>query len=403
MANNQKKILMLGGLRYLIPVIQAAHELGYYVITCDYLPHNVAHKYADEYHNISITDKNAVLELAKELKINGIMSFAVDPGVLTAAYVCDKLGLPGNPYTSVQILQNKALFRSFLEKNGFNTPKSRGYNSIEEALSDIESFQWPIIVKPVDSAGSKGVSRIDKTTDLEKAITHALKNSFSHRFIVEEFIEQQGYSSDSDAFSINGELKFISFSDQYFDNKATNPYTPSAYSWPSSMLDRNREFLSSEVQRLLQLLHMNTSIYNIETRVGTDGKAYIMEVSPRGGGNRLSEMLRYATETDLIKNAVRAAVGEIIPPIAPCVYNGYWSEIILHADKTGIFKDIQIEQNMKENHIIETDLWVQPGYLIHSFNGANDAIGTLVVSFNNEQQQHKMMSCINSWVKIITE
>ena len=110
MANNQKKILMLGGLRYLIPVIQAAHELGYYVITCDYLPHNVAHKYADEYHNISITDKNAVLELAKELKINGIMSFAVDPGVLTAAYVCDKLGLPGNPYTSVQILQNKALF-----------------------------------------------------------------------------------------------------------------------------------------------------------------------------------------------------------------------------------------------------------------------------------------------------
>lgn len=403
MANTQKKILMLGGLRYLIPVIQAAHELGYYVITCDYLPHNIAHKYADEYHNISITNKNAVLELAKDLKINGIMSFAVDPGVLTAAYVCDKLGLPGNPYTSVQILQNKDLFRNFLKKNGFNTPKSCGYDSVEEALSDIESFQWPIIVKPVDSAGSKGVSRIDRIADLEKAIIRALKNSFSHRFIIEEFIEQQGHSSDSDAFSINGELKFISFSDQYFDNKATNPYTPSAYSWPSSMTDRNQESLSSEIQRLLQLLHMNTSIYNIETRVGTDGKAYIMEVSPRGGGNRLSEILRYATGTDLIKNAVRAAVGETIPAIAPCVYNGYWSEIILHADKTGIFKDIQIKQNMKENHITEIDLWVQPGDIIHSFNGANDAIGTLVVNFNNKQQQHDMMSCINSWVKIITE
>ena len=230
-----------------------------------------------------------------------------------------------------------------------------------------------------------------------------MKNSFSHRFIIEEFIEQQGHSSDSDAFSINGELKFISFSDQYFDNKATNPYTPSAYSWPSSMTDRNQESLSSEIQRLLQLLHMNTSIYNIETRVGTDGKAYIMEVSPRGGGNRLSEILRYATGTDLIKNAVRAAVGETIPAIAPCVYNGYWSEIILHADKTGIFKDIQIKQNMKENHITEIDLWVQPGDIIHSFNGANDAIGTLVVNFNNKQQQHDMMSCINSWVKIITE
>ena len=78
MANNQKKILMLGGLRYLIPVIQAAHELGYYVITCDYLPHNVAHKYADEYHNISITDKNAVLELAKELTQRSAMRYDKD-------------------------------------------------------------------------------------------------------------------------------------------------------------------------------------------------------------------------------------------------------------------------------------------------------------------------------------
>ena len=116
MANKQKKVLMLGGLRYLIPVIQAAHELGYYVITCDYLPHNIAHKYADEYHNISITDKNAVLKLARELKVDGVMSFAVDPGVLTAAYVCEELGLPGSPHASIQILQNKDLFRSFLEK-----------------------------------------------------------------------------------------------------------------------------------------------------------------------------------------------------------------------------------------------------------------------------------------------
>lgn len=403
MTNKQKKVLMLGGLRYLIPVIQAAHELGYYVITCDYLPDNIAHKYADEYHNISITDKNAVLKLAKELKVDGIMSFAVDPGVLTAAYVCEKLELPGNPYTSVQILQNKDLFREFLEKNGFNTPKARGYHHLNEALSDIKLFQWPVIVKPVDSAGSKGVSRVDKITDLEEAIKCALQNSLSHRFIIEEFIEKQGYSSDSDAFSINGELKFISFSDQYFDNKAANPYTPSAYSWPSSIPNQKQEELASEVQRLLQLLHMRTSIYNIETRIGKDGKAYIMEVSPRGGGNRLSEMLHYATDTNLIKNAVRAAVGETISSIDPCKYNGYWSEVILHADQTGTFKEISIEQNMKENHIIEIDLWVQPGDLIRSFNGANDAIGTLVIKFKNEQQQYDMMSCINSWVKIITE
>ena len=118
MANTQKKILMLGGLRYLIPVIQAAHELGYYVITCDYLPHNIAHKYADEYHNISITNKNAVLELAKDLKINGIMSFAVDPGVLTAAYVCDKLGLPVTHIPLYKSYKTKIFSETSLKKMG---------------------------------------------------------------------------------------------------------------------------------------------------------------------------------------------------------------------------------------------------------------------------------------------
>ena len=101
MMEKQKKLMLLGGLRYLLPVIEAAHDLGYYVITCDYLPNNIAHKYSDEYCNVSIIDKEAVLALAKNLQIDGIMSFAVDPGVVTAAYVQEQMGLPGSPYKSV--------------------------------------------------------------------------------------------------------------------------------------------------------------------------------------------------------------------------------------------------------------------------------------------------------------
>ena len=80
-----KKLLLLGGSRYLLPVIEVAHKLGLYVITCDYLPDNIAHKYSDEYINVSIIDKEKVLETAKANKIDGIMSFATDPGVTTAA------------------------------------------------------------------------------------------------------------------------------------------------------------------------------------------------------------------------------------------------------------------------------------------------------------------------------
>ena len=107
-----KKLMILGGSRYILPVIKAAHDLGCYVITCDYLPDNIAHKYSDEYRNISIIDKEAVLSAAEEMCIDGIMSFACDPGVITAAYVAEKMGLPSvGSYEAVQILQNKGKFR----------------------------------------------------------------------------------------------------------------------------------------------------------------------------------------------------------------------------------------------------------------------------------------------------
>ena len=301
--------MLLGGLRYLLPVIDAAHNMGCHVITCDYLPDNIAHKYSDEYHNVSILDKDAVLSLARELRIDGIMSFAVDPGVVTAAYVADRLGLPcAGPYESICILQDKEKFRGFLESNGFNVPRARGFSSYEEAYADKDYFEWPVIVKPVDSAGSKGVSRVDSPDDLRLAFDNAKSHSFSGKVIIEEFIEKQGCSSDSDCFSVDGKLEFVSFSAQRFDENADNPYTPAAYSWPSTFTKEQEAELTAEIQRLLTLLRMRTSIYNIETRIGTNGRPYIMEVSPRGGGNRLAEMLRMATGVDMVTASARAAL-----------------------------------------------------------------------------------------------
>ena len=392
--------MLLGGLRYLLPVIEAAHRLGIYVITCDYLPDNIAHKYSDEYHNVSIVDKEAVLELARKLQIDGIMSFAVDPGVVTAAYVQEQMELPGNPYESVCILQNKDRFRNFLTQHGFNVPKAKGFASMEDALAEKYWFPWPVIVKPTDSAGSKGVTRVNRLEDLEPALKVAFDHSISGRVIVEEFIEKQGCSSDTDCFSVDGQLKFVSFSAQRFDEDAPNPYTPSAYSWPSTFTPAQEEELTSEIQRLLTLLGMRTSIYNIETRVGTNGKPYIMEVSPRGGGNRLAEMLRYATGVDLITNAVRAAVGEEVVDVEQKSYNGAWAEVVLHSDKNGKFQELSVDASTVNAKVVETDLWVQPGNQVRAFKGANDAIGTLVLNFVSEAELVSALKNVADWVRI---
>lgn len=395
-----KKLMILGGSRYALPVIEAAHQLGIYTITCDYLPDNIAHKYSDEYCNVSIIEKEKVLEAAQQLHIDGIMSFACDPGVVTAAYVAERMGLPNvGPYESVCILQNKGRFRSFLTEHGFNVPTAKGYKSIDQAMNDVNLFHWPVIVKPTDSAGSKGVTRVDDPARLEESIRYALSYSHSEEFIIEDFITQHGYSSDSDSFSVDGRLAFISFDCQRFDKNAENPYTPAAYSWPASMSTEHQEELKSEIQRLLKLLHMQTAVYNIETREGTDGKAYIMELSPRGGGNRLSECLRYATGVDMITNMVKYSVGMPIDSIEQKPYEGCWAEIILHSDQEGVFKELWISDEIAGN-VIERDLWIEPGTRVGGFKGANEAIGTLILRFETKRKLEMVLANQGRYVAV---
>lgn len=395
-----KKLMLLGGIHYLLPVIKAAHEQGYYVITADYLPDNVAHKYSDEYVNVSIVDYDAVLKEAMKRNIDGIISFGVDPGVVSAAYVQEKMGLPSmGPYESVKILQNKDLFRKFLKDNGFNVPEAKGYYSKEDALGDVSWMKWPMIVKPTDCAGSKGVTRVDRIEDYEKAVDFAFEKSISGKIIVEQFIEKVGCSSDTDCFLLDGELKFMSFNAQRFDESAANPYTPAAYSWPSTFAG-HESYLTSELQRLMTLLKMKTSVFNIETRVGTDGKPYIMEAAPRGGGNRLCEVLRYATGVDMIKAQVRAAVGDSVDEIEQKPYNGHWAEIILHGETDGIFKRLEVSDEMNRN-VVETDLWVKEGDEVSPFNGANDTIGTMIMRFDTADEMEFAIKNQKDWLKVI--
>lgn len=399
----QKKLMLLGGIRYLLPVIKAAHEQGYYVITADYLPGNIAHRYSDEYVNVSIIDKEAVLKVAREKEIDGIMSFGVDPGVIAASYVQNEMGLPSfGPYESVDILQHKDKFRTFLTENGFNVPWAFGFSSESEAWKSKDKFTYPLIVKPTDSAGSKGCTRVDCEEELTAAIQNAFKYTISGHIIIEEFLEKKGCSSDTDSYAQDGQLKFVSFSAQRFDANAVNPYTPSAYSWPSTFTQEEEEYLTSEIQRLITLLGMKTSVFNIEVRVATNNKPYIMELTPRGGGNRLCEMLRYATGVDMITAITRAMVGDEPEIIEQKPYNGHWAEIILHANKNGIFAGLQIDPSLPAE-IIEKDLWVKAGDFVHGFEAANDAIGTLVLRFEKAEDLEKAITNQSEWLKVVTQ
>ena len=194
---------------------------------------------------------------------------------------------------------------------------------------------------------------------------------------------------------------FTSFDDQLFDERAENPYTPAAYCWPSSMPQWAQDELKGELQRLIDLLGLKTALYNIESRLCTDGKTYIMEMSPRGGGNRLSEVLHMATGVNLIRGIVMASVGLEPDCVCDMPYDGLWAEIILHSDENGRFKELWTDPAC-DGFIVERDLWVSPGDEVERFSGANKAVGTLVVRFPDRETLNARMADM-SWFKIVTE
>ena len=400
----KKKLMLLGGIRYLLPVIKSAHEQGYYVITADYLPNNIAHKYSDEYVNVSIIDKEAVLEVAQERQIDGIMSFGVDPGVVSAAYVAEKMGLHFQcSYKAACILQEKSLFRSFLSKHGFNCPKAKGYDNIGDAIKESDAFIWPVIVKPVDSAGSKGVTRVDKKEDLKPSIEKALDSSISKRFIIEEYLDIIGYQSSADVFVVDGQLVHTTFSDQLFDKNAANPFTPAIEIWPSSMPLTAQKELTEELQRLITLLDIRSGLFNVESRLCSNGKTYLMEVSPRGGGNRIAELQSLATGQDLIANEVRQAMGVPVEGLSVPEYDGVWCNYILHSNKEGIFKSIKIEPHFKDAYVKDEGFSVEKGDKVKPFTGANTSLGTLFLRTNTRQEMDEVLSHMNDNVSIIME
>ena len=110
--------------------------------------------------------------------------------------------------------------------------------------------------------------------------------------------------------------------------------------------------------------------------------------------------MEFATGADLIKNAVRAAVGDEITPLSDPNYDGYWAEIILHADKDGKFKELRLDNEVK-NYVYETDLWVEAGEEVHAFTAANFAIGTLVLRFDTKEKMNEIVDTIYNHIEVV--
>jgi biotin carboxylase len=398
-----KKILMLGGSMQQIPAIVAAKEKGLYTITCDYLPENPGHKYSDEFHNVSTTDKEAVLELARELKIDGIVAYASDPAAPTAAYVSEKMGLPGNPYKSVEILTQKDLFRDFLQQNGFNTPKACGYTTYEQALADIDGFKFPVMVKPVDSSGSKGVVKITDKSELKAAVEEALSYSRAKRIVVEEFIQKKGYQISGDGFSVDGKLVFTSYGNELYSGKGTREYVALGEFWPSLLSSDLKKKVDDELQKLITALGMKTCAYNIEVILDKNDDVYVLELGPRNGGSYIPQLIKYATGVDLIDYTLRGAVGEDCSDLDFAETKGCYSNYMIYSTVSGEYDGLWFDEDFKKNNLLDVYCTYSDGDQVHAYQNTTHSLGTIIFKANSVEEMIELTDNMEKNYKVMVK
>ncbi|QCR31978.1 ATP-grasp domain-containing protein [Lysinibacillus sp. SGAir0095] len=397
-----KKVLILGGSSVQIPIIKKARQMGHYVVVCDYLEENPGRHYAHEFHNISTTDKEKLYDIAAKLNIDAIVCYSSDTNAVPAAYVSEKLRLPTHPYKSIEILTNKEKFRGFLKENNFNTPRAKAFCCWKKAEGEIHRFKMPVMIKPVDSSGSKGVSKIDSIDSLKEKVENALNFSRENRFLIEEFIESKNYYHvGGEGFSVNGKLVFREYYNEHFPLESPNPFVSMGASYPIMLSDQIQKKIDAEIQRVLHLLDMKTGAYNFEIRIDDSDQVYLIEMAPRNGVGYQS-LLKYTTNFDIDENVINAALGHQIHH-SPKYSKEYWGIYGFYSNENGIFKGIDIEEEFSKGNIVEFELFVEPGEQISKLRGAHDILGCMIFKFSCKKELFEKIENMSEYVKVSLE
>lgn len=405
MSDRIKTILLLGGSAAQLIAIKKAKELGYRTIVCDYLPDNPGQKIADTFYLASTTDKDTILKIAKQEKIDGIVAYSSDPAAPTAAYVAKQLGLPGIDYEVACNFCEKQKFRKFLEKNGFNVPKSISIkNPFEIDQINISGFQFPIIVKPTDSSGSKGITVLENQDDLDKALKYAEQYSRNGTLIIEEFIQRDHpHVIEAEIFAINGNVCSWGLMNSIRDS-FSNPLLPAAYSYPLDLDDKRKTIVKDEVSRLVRATGDTSGAFNIEMIIDSRDRLFFLDAGPRNGGNMLPEYISMISGKDIVSSTLKNAMGEVddIDVELDGESGGFWGLGVLHTSERGCFKGIRYSE-LAQNSLVREEIQKKIGDTVQPFQRCNDLIGLNFYHFSSKKDMDKVMNSMNDSVKVIVE
>ena len=395
MISSKKNLLVAGGGYADIPLILSAKQLGYYVISSGNRSDELGHRYSDEYQPADFSDPEAILHLAKQLKVSAICACCNDFSALSTAYAAEQLGLPGHdPYSTSQIIHYKDLYRQFAMKHGIATPRAMGFVNKNDALVSLALFSFPVIIKPVDLTGGKGISTIKGMDEAEKGIEKAFSISRAKRIVIEEFIvgSRHGFS----AFLVNGRVVFF-FSDN--EHYFLNPYLVSAASVPSIVSPRVEQKLCAESEKIATLLSLKTGIFHIQY-VLRDGDPVIIEICRRAPGDLYIKLVKHATGVDYASWIVKSSAGLDCSGLIHVKPKGFFTRHCVMSATAGKVVDVIFDASI-EKQVIDKFMWWKKGMEVSDILTAK--FGIVFLKFRSQYEMMEKTNRMQELIRVVME
>lgn len=387
-----------------VVAIRAARRLGYRTVLCDYLPDNPGQFEADVFYQESTTDPERMLEIARKEQVSGVLAYASDPAAPTAAYISEQLGLPGNPLRSVEVLSVKHLFRKHLAEHGFPCPLSRSFEASASAGEVVElarDMRFPVVIKPTDSSGSKGISFLEalELAAFEQALAHAREFSRNKVLVVEEYIQASfPRIIGGDVFVVDGQVRFWGLMSCLRDDQLGG-LVPTGERNPSGMSEAQLAACKEQIQALVTSLGIQTGELNVEIIIGPDDVPYFLELGARAGGNMIPVQLSDISGIDLVEANVRYAMGDKSLGVDFAGSEAAYCTYVLHAQAAGTFAGVEIPEALAP-HIYRTVMYEEPGCEVTSFDSAAKALGILFLRFDTVEQMEVLIPALDGCVVV---
>jgi hypothetical protein len=380
-----RRLLILGAGHYQIPVIRRAKALRCHVVTLDYVPRNPGHALADDHAIVSTVDLPGVLQVARERRIDGVLTYGSDVSAPAVAHVAEALGLPGHPAAAVARLQRKDLFRALQRSANLPHPAFAAADTPEAFQRAVAEagLHPPLVVKPADSSGSKGQTVVETADELDAAFATARPFSRCGVVLAEAFLPGDTLELVGEAFLEAGRLVFRQYGHNYFLEGA-DARVPVGELVPALVTDAVERQIDAQLQTLADAAGLRTGCLNFDG-ILSGGVPYLVDIGIRNGGNYLDDLMVLAGSFDFTDAAIYAALGAAYPhwrphanPLRPVV------SYILNARASGTFDRVEIDDAVRD-YVQRLELFVASGDPVEPYVRGDRTLGIALLALPDRQ------------------